>query len=106
MENVCVELEYIDLSFLDRMELSIPTLTIHQFDRIGIVGKNGAGTSSLLELIAGNLTPDKRNVKRLIDFAYFDQLDSLDATDADYALMSKLSIPKTAIQNFSGREQT
>src|SRR5699024_11719609 len=26
--------------------------------------------------------------------------------DADYALMSKLSIPKTAIQNFSGGEQT
>src|SRR5690625_2985658 len=106
MENVCVELEYIELSFLDRMVLSIPRLAIHQFDRIGIVGKNGAGKSSLLKLIAGNLTPDKGNVKRLIDFAYFDQLDSVDATDADYALMSKLSIPKTAIQNFSGGEQT
>src|SRR5699024_3783507 len=106
MENVCVELEYIELSFIDRMVLSIPRLAIHQFDRIGIVGKNGAGKSSLLKLIAGNLTPDKGNVKRLIDFAYFDQLDSVDATDADYALMSKLSIPKTAIQNSSGGEQT
>src|SRR5699024_12727298 len=76
------------------------------FERIAIRGTRWASNSSLLKRIADNLTPDKGNVKRLIDFAYFDQLDSVDATDADYALISKLSIPKTAIQNFSGGEQT
>src|SRR5699024_4136496 len=99
-------LEDIELSFVDRMVLSIPGLAIHQFDRIGIVEKIGAGKRSFLELIAGNLTQDKGTVKRMIDFAYFDKLDSVDDTDDDYALMSKLSIQKTAIQNFSGGEQT
>src|SRR5699024_12679006 len=99
-------LVYIELSFLDRMVLSIPRLAIHQFDRIGIVGKNRAGKSSILKLIAGNLTPDKGNVKSLIDFAYFHQLDSVDVAAADYALMRKLSILKTAIQNIRQNKQT
>jgi macrolide transport system ATP-binding/permease protein len=41
MEKVCLELENIELSFLDRLVLNIPRLAVHQFDRIGIVGKNG-----------------------------------------------------------------
>src|SRR5699024_7374288 len=42
----------------------------------------------------------------MADCACFDQLASVDNKDADYALMGKLSIPKTAIQNFSGGELT
>lgn len=106
MENVCVELENVELSFMDRVVLDIPRLAIHQFDRIGIVGRNGAGKSTLLKLISGQINPDKGVVKRIADFAYFDQLASVDNKDADYALMGKLSIPKTATQNFSGGELT
>src|SRR5699024_10821319 len=106
MENVCVELEYIELSFLDRMVLSIPRLAIHQFDRIGIVGKNGAGKSTLLKLIAGHIKPNRGVVKRFIEFAYFDQLAIAEDHDADDALMGKLSIPQTNIHNFSGGEET
>lgn len=51
MENVYVELENIELSYLDRTVLNIPQLAVHQFDRIGVVGKNGAGKSTLLKLI-------------------------------------------------------
>ena len=106
MEKVCVELENIELSFLDRVVFTIPRLAIHQFDRIGIVGRNGAGKSSLLKLIAGQIKPDKGLVKCLTDFAYFDQLDSAEMTETDHALMGKLSIPKTSVQHFSGGEQT
>ena len=106
MENVCIELENIELSFLDRVVLNIPRLAIHQFDRIGIVGKNGAGKSTLLKLISGQIMPDKGVVKRFNEFAYFDQLASVDGKDANYALMGKLSIPKTDIRNFSGGELT
>ncbi|WP_188455704.1 Msr family ABC-F type ribosomal protection protein [Virgibacillus oceani] len=106
MENVCIELENIELSFLDKLVLNIPRLAIHQFDRIGIVGKNGAGKSTLLKLISGQITPDKGNMKRFIEFAYFDQLAEADDKDVNYGVMGKLSIPKTAIQNFSGGELT
>jgi macrolide transport system ATP-binding/permease protein len=106
MENVCIQMENIELSFLDRVVLNIPRLAVHQFDRIGIVGKNGAGKSTLLKLMAGQMKPDKGHVKRFIDFAYFDQLTSPEKTEVDYGLKGRLSIPETEIENFSGGEQT
>ncbi|GIO26304.1 Msr family ABC-F type ribosomal protection protein [Ornithinibacillus bavariensis] len=106
MENVCIEMENIEVTFLDRVVLTIPQLSVHQFDRIGIVGKNGAGKSTLLKLMDGQLKPDKGRVKRFIDFAYFDQLTRSQETEVDYELKGKLAIPETDIGNFSGGEQT
>lgn len=106
MEKVCIELENIELSFLDQLVLEIPRLAVHQFDRIGIVGKNGAGKSTLLKLIAGQITPDKGQVHRFMDFAYFDQLASPEEKEVDYELVGKLSIPQTELENLSGGEQT
>lgn len=106
MENVCIEMDNIELSFLNRVVLNIPRLAVHQFDRIGIVGKNGAGKSTLLKLIDGQIKPEKGQVKRFIDFAYFDQLTTPMKTEVDYGLKGKLSIPETEIENFSGGEKT
>lgn len=106
MENVCIELENIELSFLDKVVLNIPRLAIHQFDRIGIVGKNGAGKSTLLKLINGQIKPEKGRIKRFIDFAYFDQLTTPKQIEIEYDLKGKLSIPETEIEYFSGGEQT
>jgi macrolide transport system ATP-binding/permease protein len=41
MEKVYIELKNIEISFLDQLVLDIPRLAVHQFDRIGIVGKMG-----------------------------------------------------------------
>lgn len=106
MEKVCLELENIELSFLDQIVLSIPRLAVHQFDRIGIVGKNGAGKSTLLKLMGGQITPDKGQVNRFADFYYFDQLAKPVEQEVDYELLGKLSIPQTEIENLSGGEQT
>lgn len=106
MDKVCVELTNIELSYLDRLVLDIPRLAVHQFDRIGIVGKNGAGKSTLLKLISGLVTPDKGKVNRFVDFAYFDQLSAPENTLTDFELTAKLAVPETEIENFSGGEQT
>ncbi|MEC1773695.1 Msr family ABC-F type ribosomal protection protein [Schinkia azotoformans] len=106
MENICIELENIELSFLDRVVLNIPRLAVHQFDRIGIVGKNGAGKSTLLKLMDGQIKPEKGRVKRFIDFAYFDQQAIPEIKEVNYELKGKLSIPETEIEKFSGGEQT
>src|SRR5699024_8904615 len=94
MEYVFVELRHVEISVLDRKVLNIDRLAIHQFDRIGIVGRNGAGKSTLLKLIAGRMKPDKGIVKKLIDFAYFEQLTEAQDKNADYKLMGELSVPE------------
>lgn len=51
------------------------SLKIIRGEKIGIVGKNGAGKSTFLKLITGDVTPDTGNVKpaRDINISYFDQ---------------------------------
>jgi len=106
MELICAELENVELAFLNKQVLDISRLAIHQFDRIGVVGKNGSGKSTLLKLLAGEITQDKGTVKRMIDFAYFDQLSSGGNEEADDNLRGKLTVPKTSPHNFSGGEHT
>lgn len=106
MENVLVELKNIEVSYLDRAVLNIPQLAVHQFDRIGIVGKNGAGKSTLLKLLAGQIKPDKGRVTSFADFAYFDQLSAPEAGEIDYKLAGQLAIPDTEIEHLSGGERT
>lgn len=106
MENVLFELKNIEVSYLDRVVLNIPRLAVHQFDRIGIVGKNGAGKSTLLKLMAGQIKPEKGLVNSFADFAYFDQLSAPEAGEIDYKLAEKLAIPDTEVENLSGGERT
>lgn len=106
MEKVYLELENIELSYLDRLVLQIPRLAVHQFDRIGIVGKNGAGKSTLLKLMNSQIKPEKGHVKQYASFEYFDQLSIPVEKDVDFELRGKLLIPKTEIEHFSGGEKT
>ena len=57
------------------------TLGINEGDRIGIVGRNGDGKSSLLRLLAGRLQPDSGRVTRRsgVRVGVLDQADTLDA---------------------------
>ena len=106
MDKLCLELVDIELSFLDQLVLDIPRLAVHQYDRIGVVGKNGAGKSTLLKLLWGQITPDKGQVNSFVDFAYFDQVLPPGEEDADYELAAKLAVPDTQVESFSGGEQT
>ncbi|MFP9213531.1 ATP-binding cassette domain-containing protein, partial [Enterococcus faecalis] len=46
-------------------------LTVYENDRIGIVGRNGQGKTTLLNLIQGKLSPNSGEVNRFVEFNYF-----------------------------------
>ena len=105
MEQVCYELKNIEVTYLDKEILKIEHLAIHQFDRIGIVGKNGAGKSTLIKLLAGSIQPTRGKVARHIECGYFEQLEPASALEADHALLGRLAVPPQSDQ-LSGGEQT
>ncbi|EHN09829.1 ABC transporter ATP-binding subunit [Patulibacter medicamentivorans] len=76
-----VNLKSVDKGFASRTVLSDVTLGINAGDRIGIVGRNGDGKSTLLRLIAGLEQPDRGQVTRVggLHLATIGQQNELDA---------------------------
>lgn len=57
-----VGLESVSHEYPNRVVLDNLTIGIHAGDRIGVVGRNGDGKSTLLSIIGGSLTPDSGRV--------------------------------------------
>ncbi|MDN5971749.1 ABC-F family ATP-binding cassette domain-containing protein [Bifidobacterium crudilactis] len=75
-------LEHVDLAFATTTIFTDVTQGVFEGDRIGIVGRNGGGKSTLLQLLAGVQQPDSGRVTRRngLSFGMLDQRDPLDDT--------------------------
>jgi ATPase subunit of ABC transporter with duplicated ATPase domains len=73
-------LEHVDLAFATTTIFTDVTQGVFEGDRIGIVGRNGGGKSTLLQLLAGVQQPDSGRVTRRngLSFGMLDQRDPLD----------------------------
>ena len=56
--------ETLRLAYPNRVVFDSVTVGVNDGDRIGIVGRNGDGKSSLLGLLTGRITPDSGRVTR------------------------------------------
>ena len=74
--------EALHLEYPTRVIFDKVTIGIDEGDRIGIVGRNGDGKSTLLRLLAGRIEPDGGRVTRRggVTLAMLDQADELDGT--------------------------
>lgn len=109
MEKLVLELNNIEKSFMSKEILTIENLKVYENEKIGIVGRNGEGKSTLLNLIAGKLKPDVGNVHKTIDFEYYEQIrENIEPNyvkiDPEY--LSRLDVPDHEVTHFSGGEQT
>jgi ATP-binding cassette subfamily F protein uup len=77
-----------DLSvhFGDQVVLKSASISIHEDDRIGLIGNNGSGKTTLLKIIAGAMEPDAGSVERRRDsiVGYLSQDFQLDQTKSVY----------------------
>ncbi len=74
-------------------------------DRLGILGKNGAGKTSFLKLLLKDMEPDMGTVKvrKEMEFSYFDQ--NRDALDPNKSLRRTLSPSGNDYINVMGRDR-
>ncbi|HKR06000.1 MAG TPA: ABC-F family ATP-binding cassette domain-containing protein [Bacteroidia bacterium] len=75
MGSKILELENICKSYNDKTLLKDFSYTFKRGEKIGIVGKNGVGKSTLLNMIMGTVKPDKGRIKQgeTILFGYYSQ---------------------------------
>ena len=59
-----IDAEHVTKSFGDRVIIRDFTLRVQRGDRIGIVGANGTGKTTLLKLLTGELEPDTGRINR------------------------------------------
>jgi len=94
--RLVIEAEDVSFGFGDRPLVREFSTTILRGDKIGIIGPNGVGKSTLINLLLGRLAPDSGHVRlgTKLDVAYFDQL------------RGQLSEDRSVIDNLAdGRQQ-
>jgi ATP-binding cassette subfamily F protein uup len=86
--KIVAELQHVGMRYGDKELIKDFGATILRGDKVGLIGPNGVGKTTLLKLILGQLEPTSGSVRRgsNLQVAYFDQMRgglNLDATLAD-----------------------
>jgi len=86
--KIVAELKDVSIRFGDKPLIESFSATILRGDKVGLIGPNGCGKTTLLKLILGELQPTRGSVRQgtRLQVAYFDQMRAaldLDATLAD-----------------------
>ena len=87
--KIVAELTEVSKAFGDKVIAKNFSATFLRGDKVGLIGPNGVGKSTLLKMILGTLAPDSGKVRQgaNLQVAYFDQLRNaldLDATLEDF----------------------
>ncbi|MFO1328251.1 MAG: ATP-binding cassette domain-containing protein [Rubrivivax sp.] len=86
--KIVAELQDVSMRFGDRPLIDRFSATLLRGDKVGLIGPNGCGKTTLLKLVLGELQPSSGTVRRgtRLQVAYFDQMRAaldLEATLAD-----------------------
>lgn len=73
--KIVIEAEGVDFSWQQQPIVKNFACTIMRGDKIGIIGPNGCGKSTLIQLLLGNIQPQNGHIKTgtKLEVAYFDQ---------------------------------
>jgi ABC transport system ATP-binding/permease protein len=73
--KIVIEAKDISFSYQDRLIIPTFSTVIQRGDKIGILGPNGCGKTTIIKLLLGDLTPTSGSVRHgtKLQIAYFDQ---------------------------------
>lgn len=93
-------------SYADRVVLDIDEFSVYEGDKIGLVGANGEGKSTLLKAIIGDIEIDSGSIILDDSYAYISQLENDFDVCEDSKIRSMLNAPEDFDDNLSGGEKT
>ncbi|WP_186430677.1 ribosomal protection-like ABC-F family protein [Clostridium sp. BSD9I1] len=92
--------------FGDRLILDVETLKIYSKDRIGVIGVNGIGKTTLINILSKRLEPDEGLIKLYERYSYISQLEEPENRNISNEMASKFGVQNTWDENMSGGEKT
>ena len=108
MEQYTIKFNQINHKLTDLRSLNIGHLYAYQFEKIALIGGNGTGKTTLLNMIAQKTKPESGTVETVGEIQYFEQLNmdvENDFNTLDGSLMSELHIPMHTTDSMSGGEK-
>ncbi len=101
-----IDVEHVDMSRGERQLLKDATWRLGPGDRVGIVGVNGAGKTSVLSLIAGSLLPTAGRVKHGRTIAMEHLTQAIDEVDPDGRVLPTIEAIARVTRTATGSEIT
>lgn len=90
----------------DRLIVSADKIQIFKGDRIGVVGENGSGKTTFLNMLAGIIEPDRGKINRFCEVAYIRQFEDC-SSEYDGKLLKEFNVKdKLERKELSGGERT
>jgi ATP-binding cassette subfamily F protein uup len=99
-----VDLEDVDLTRGEKVLLQHATWRLGPGDRVGIVGVNGAGKSSVLQLVGGSLEPDTGRVRHGKTIALAHLYQQVPAEDPDARVLPSIEDIRRVTRTATGQE--
>ncbi|WP_454862291.1 ribosomal protection-like ABC-F family protein [Peribacillus frigoritolerans] len=92
-------------SYGSREVLSVDTLHLYSHDRVGLVGRNGEGKTTLLSMLAGVREPDSGHIESYGTVSYIPQIEETEQ-EISGVLTSIWKLPDENQEIISGGERT
>lgn len=101
-----LEINNLKKYYADRLILDIKDFKAYYGEKIGIVGVNGAGKTTFLDIIAGRNVPETGSIKLYGDISYITQLDMEAASEIDRRMAKEFKLHFNDLDTASGGEKT